>query len=167
MQKPDKVECAAELRARGKEIARDLENGINKLEIATRVSGKQSQTDWVSQFFAIAALVLCHSITSGPSLDSPAIQNTVGKALVMLRYKEKSISLTGSVWALCIVGCMVSPPDRPYFESLIVELVHASGGIGNTATVLKIMRKCWEMQQFDEADCRDAMSELEINALLI
>jgi hypothetical protein len=62
---------------------------------------------------------------------------------------------------------MVSPPDRPYFESLIVELVHASGGIGNTATVLKIMRKCWEMQQFNEADCRDAMSELEINALLI
>lgn len=38
-QKLDKVESSAELRARGNEIARDLENGINRLDIAIRVSG--------------------------------------------------------------------------------------------------------------------------------
>lgn len=56
---------------------------------------------------------------------------------------------------------------QPFFEKLMGDLMHGSGRFGNTATVIKIVNKCWEMQETGRADCRIAMSEMGVHALLI
>jgi hypothetical protein len=57
--------------------------------------------------------------------------------------------------------------NRPLFEMLMTDLVQKSGRIGNSATVWKIIRKCWEMQETKRADCRITMSEMGVQAILI
>jgi len=122
--------------------------------------------NWVSHIFALAALVLLHTIVSGPLPALPEIQSAVARSILVLENRPKTYSLTGSVWALCIIACMAQS-HRPFFETLMTGLTRKSGRFGNTATVLKIMRKCWEMQETGRADCQIAMSEMGVHAILI
>jgi hypothetical protein len=62
---------------------------------------------------------------------------------------------------------MAQLQNRPLVEILMTDLVENSGRIGNSATVWKIIRKCWEMQETQRADCRITMSEMGIQAILI
>jgi hypothetical protein len=62
---------------------------------------------------------------------------------------------------------MAQPLVQPLFESLMDELVRGAGRCGNSGTVLKIMKKCWEMQKTARVDCRTTMAEMGIHAILI
>ncbi|CAG7919109.1 unnamed protein product [Penicillium olsonii] len=189
-QEKDGLLSIRELATKGMEIETRLENGIMGLdqgEVSSvsntdkHLGGMQElwlinyvQGDaymeglrhWVSHLFALAALVLLHTIVSGPLPILPEIKGVVSRSIVVLEKRPKGCPLTGSVWALCIIACMAQS-DRPFFESLMGRLVCESGRFGNTATVFKIINKCWEMQETGRADCRIAMSEMGVHALLI
>lgn len=47
------------------------------------------------------------------------------------------------------------------------NMVRDSGRIGNSATVLKIVKKCWQLQETGRADSRITMREMGIWAILI
>lgn len=111
-------------------------------------------------------MVLLHTIVSGPLPALREIRSAVARSVVALQNRPKAYSLTGSVWALCVIVCMAEQ-HQPFFESLMVELVRECGRFGNTATVLKIMRKCWDMQKSGPADCRVTMGEMGVYAILV
>lgn len=172
-----------ELAGRGQEIEKRLETGLESLDLA-RVrplhphcpagfdlfqgyDDPESMSNWVTRLFALACLVLLHTVVSGPLPVLPEIQSAISRSIIALQNKPRTYSLTGSVWALCVIGCMAQPHTRPFFDNLMTDLVRRAGRCGNSATVLKIMRKCWEMQEKTRTDCRIAMSELDIHPILI
>lgn len=122
---------------------------------------------WVSRMFALAALVLLHTIISGPLPKLPEIQSAVSRTITALQTRPKSCPANGIVWALCITGSMAQPTVQLSFENLMAETLADHGRFGNCFTVLRIMRKCWELQKGGLADCKAAMSEMGICALLI
>lgn len=124
-------------------------------------------SNWVTRLFSLAALVLLHSTVSGPLPALPEIQSGVARSIVALHNRPWTYSLTGSVWALCVIGCMAQPHTRSFFENLMSDMVRESGRIGNSATVLKIIRKCWQLQETGRADSRITMREMGIRAILI
>lgn len=122
---------------------------------------------WVTRIFALACLILLHTIVSGPLPALPEIQSAVVRSITALQNKPKHYSLTGSVWALCVIGCMAQSHARLFFEDLMVELVRGAARCGNSGTVLKIIKKCWKMQETVNVDCTAAMAEMGIHAILI
>lgn len=124
-------------------------------------------SNWVTRLFALAALVLLHSTISGPLPALPEIQSAVARSMIALQNKPWAYSLTGSVWALCVIGCMAQPHTRYFWENLMSNMVRDSGRIGNSATVLKIVKKCWQLQETGRADSRITMREMGIWAILI
>lgn len=62
---------------------------------------------------------------------------------------------------------MAQPDAQLAFEDLMVDLVRHSARFGNLGTVLKIMRKCWKLQETESADCRSTMLKTGICAILI
>ena len=124
-------------------------------------------SNWVTRIFALACLVLLHTIVSGPLPALPEVQSAVARSIVALQSRPKHYSLTGSVWALCVIGCMAQPHVRPFFENLMAELVRGAGRCGNSETVWKIITKCWEMQETARVDSRATMAEMGIHAILI
>lgn len=84
-----------------------------------------------------------------------------------LQSRPGAYSLTGLVWALCVLGCMAQPPNQLLFEDLMANVVRDSARFGNCGTVLKIMRNCWKMQEMGLADCRITMSKMGICAILV
>ncbi|OQD89065.1 hypothetical protein PENANT_c003G05838 [Penicillium antarcticum] len=85
-----------ELASRGKEIERCLEGGIQDLDLARCAHpGVESSTNWVSRLFAYAALVLLHTIVSGPLPALPEIQSAVSRAIGTLQNRPQGYSLTG------------------------------------------------------------------------
>ncbi|CAG8127200.1 unnamed protein product [Penicillium salamii] len=166
-QEKDGLLSIRELASKGIEIETRLENGIKSLDQEEVGDAKmEGVRSWVSHLFALAALVLLHTIVSGPLPVLPEIRNVVSRSIAVLETRPKTCPLTGSVWALCIIACMAQP-HQPFFERLMGQLMRESGRFGNTATVQKIITKCWEMQETGRADCRIAMSEMGIHALLI
>lgn len=124
-------------------------------------------SNWVTRLFALAALVLLHSTVSGPLPALPEIQSAVARSMIALQNKPWTYSLTGSVWALCVIGCMAQSHARSFFENLMLGMVRESGRIGNIATVWKIIQKCWQLQERGPADSRSTMREMGIWAILI
>lgn len=122
---------------------------------------------WVSRMFALAALVLLHTIISGPLPKLPEIRSAVSRTIATLRTRPKSCPANGIVWAICVTGCMAPPTVQQSFESCMKEMLADHGKFGNCSTVLRVMRKCWELQQHGVADCKTAMVEMGICALLI
>lgn len=127
----------------------------------------ESQTTWVTRLFALACLVLLHTIVSGPLPALPEIQSAVSRSIIALQNRPRTYSLTGLVWALCVLGCMAQPPNQLLFENLMANVVRDSARFGNCGTVLKIMRNCWKMQETGRADCRITMAKMDICAILI
>ena len=121
----------------------------------------------MTRIFALACLVLLHTIVSGPLPALPEIQSAVARSITAIQNKPRHYSLTGSVWALCVIGCMAQPHTQPFFENIMVDLVRDSGRCGNSGTVLKIIKKCWEMQKTVRVDCRTTMAEIGVHAILI
>ncbi|KAL6918215.1 hypothetical protein FSST1_009710 [Fusarium sambucinum] len=127
-----------------------LQNGIVELEVAQNADTETPHATWVSHIFALAALVLSSTIVSGPWASLPEIKETVAKAVDLLRDWPRAITLQGLVWPLYIIGCMAETEQQGFFESLLTNLIRECGGIGNSGTVLKIMKNCWAMQHRDQ-----------------
>ncbi|KAK0761969.1 hypothetical protein N5P37_004769 [Trichoderma harzianum] len=157
-----------DLAVKGQRIESALENGIKQLEINEKgLTDKEINVLWVSRMFALAALVLLHTIISGPLPKLPEIQSAVSRTIATLHTRPKSCPANGIVWAICVTGCMAQPTVQQSFESCMKEMLADHGKFGNCSTVLRVMRKCWELQQHGVADCKTAMVEMGICALLI
>lgn len=174
-------------RAHGMEV--HLEKGIERIDATTEVKKpwlhEKSATDrailterfshqamdsnpqvrWVSRVFALAALVLLHVVVSGPIPTLPEIEDAVARGITAIQ--SGPCSSRGLVWAICVIGSMSSGGAQSFFEDLLTGLVRDSGRFGNSAAVLKILRKCWSKQKTSSIDCAAAMSELNMCALLI
>lgn len=125
------------------------------------------QVRWVSRVFALAALVLLHIIVSGPIPTLPEIRDTVARGIIAVQSGPRTSSSRILVWAICVMGSMSNADDQSFFDDLLTEMVRQSGGFGNSAAVLKILRYCWIKQKTNSIDCAAAMSELNMCALLI
>ncbi|EHK20467.1 uncharacterized protein TRIVIDRAFT_134018, partial [Trichoderma virens Gv29-8] len=157
-----------ELVFKGQQIESALENGLAHLDLNEKgFTDREMNVFWVSRIFALAALVLLHTIISGPLPRLPEIQGAVSRTITTLRARPKSCPANGIVWAMCITGSMAQPTVQQSFETCIKEMLADHGRFGNCSTVLRIMRKCWELQKHGVADCKSAMSEMGICALLI
>ncbi|KAG8355658.1 hypothetical protein FVEN_g6521 [Fusarium venenatum] len=138
-----------ELVIKCRNIETRLHNGIVELEVAKKTDTETLQATWVSHIFALAALVLSSTIVSGPWASIPEIKETVAKAVDLLRDWPRAIPLQGLVWPLYIIGCMAGVEQQGFFELLLTNLIRECGGIGNSGTVLKIMKNCWALQHRD------------------
>lgn len=127
----------------------------------------ESQTSWVSRLYALACLVLLHTTVSGPLPALPEIRDPVSRGITELHHRPRAYSLTGLVWAICVIGCMAQPDHQVLLEDLMADLVRHSARFGNLGTVLKIMRNCWKLQKTESADCRITMKKTGICAILI
>ncbi|KAL7947142.1 fungal-specific transcription factor domain-containing protein [Trichoderma barbatum] len=157
-----------ELAMKGQEIESALENGLAHLNLNKNgLTDREINVFWVSRMFALAALVLLHTIVSGPLPKLPEIQSAVSRIIATLGTRPKSCPVNGIVWAMCIAGSMAEPAVQQSFENCMKEMLDDHGRFGNCSTVLRIMRKCWGLQKHGVADCRAAMSEMGICALLI
>lgn len=133
----------------------------------TRPSPGPAITKTVTRVFATAALVQLHSITLDSRPSAPRIRSAVERTCSALRQIRNPQDLRGLIWPLCIAGCMSADPSRQQeFEALIGSALARNDDadadaephpdpesrgsaeqktdFGNSATVLKIMRKCWE-----------------------
>ncbi|CAH0014445.1 unnamed protein product [Clonostachys rhizophaga] len=167
---------ARELVGRGQGIESQLEEEIMKLssekdEVCPLPNVfptvMKSQANWISHIFALGALVQVHTIVSGPLPYLPEIQRTVQKCIDLLSARPCRCSLQGMVWPLCVLGCMAEPQSQSFFEELVSNMDKEYKGLGNSSTVLQIMRGCWGLQMGGRKDCTAAMSELNIHALLV
>ncbi|CAI7641023.1 unnamed protein product [Penicillium bialowiezense] len=123
-----------ELTQRGEEIQKRLTGGIDELD---RIRGKEDyepQTSWVTRLYALACLVLLHTTVSGPLPALPEIRDTVSRSIIELQNRPRTYSLTGLVWAICVLGCMAQPDGQLCFEDLMVDLID----IGYKTTYLSL-----------------------------
>ncbi|CAG8031893.1 unnamed protein product [Penicillium olsonii] len=174
----------SEMTRRGGEIKARLTTGIEELDLIrdVRIASPYSstctnlslqkenyepQTSWVTRMYALACLVLLHTTVSGPLPTLPEIRETVSRSIVELQGRPRAYSLTGLVWAICVVGCMAQADHQLLFEDLMADLVRHSARFGNLGTVLKTMRSCWKLQETESADCRTTMVKTGICAILI
>ncbi|VUC29896.1 unnamed protein product [Clonostachys rosea] len=158
---------ARELVNKGQAIESELEEKISLLCSTNDETCSKSHTIWITHIFALAALVQVHTVVSGPLPSLPEIQSTVQRAIDLLTSKPKNCSLQGIVWPLCVIGCMAEPRPQFFFENLISGMATEYRKLGNSSTVLQIMKGCWALQQNGRKDCTSAMSELNIHALLV
>lgn len=174
-----------ELALKGQQIEKSLEAGIEHLDSNAEVRINRMFLDavvdiimkgltdgevnvfWVSRIFALAALVLLHSIVSEPQPKLPEIQSVVWRTIDALQARPKSCPANGIIWALCVTSSMAQPAARHFFERFLDDMLVAHGKFGNCSTALRVIKKCWELQQHGPADCRAAMSELGICAIFI
>ncbi|KAK2604028.1 hypothetical protein N8I77_006989 [Diaporthe amygdali] len=154
-----------ELASRAHEMEVHLEKGIERIDATTEAMDSNPQVRWVSRVFALAALVLLHVVVSGPIPTLPEIEDAVARGITAIQ--SGPCSSRGLVWAICVIGSMSSGGAQSFFEDLLTGLVRDSGRFGNSAAVLKILRKCWSKQKTSSIDCAAAMSELNMCALLI
>lgn len=124
------------------------------------------QCNWVTRIFALAALVLLHTIVSGAIPTLPEIRDAVNRSVVALQRRRKEFPPRGLVWALWVTGRMATGGAQQFFEEFMLNLKHDSRGVGNCGTVLKIMRECWASRKKPQ-DCRTNMSRIDISVLLI
>ncbi|KAF3010441.1 hypothetical protein E8E14_000884 [Neopestalotiopsis sp. 37M] len=92
-----------ELVDRAREIEACLEQGLDTLGETTEAT-LESQVNWVSLVFTLAALVLLHSIVSGPLPALPEMKDTIRKGAVALRNGPKNSSANCLMWAICVLG---------------------------------------------------------------
>lgn len=92
----------------------------------------------------------------------------------MVREIQSSVETPSArriIWPICVVGSVASADQRPFFESLLKEVLNEAGGmVGNCHTVLEIMERCKEFQAEQEDvlwDCSGSMMRMGIRALLI
>ncbi|CAG8423415.1 unnamed protein product [Penicillium salamii] len=156
-----------ELTRRGDEIKARLNSGIEELDLTRNKENYEPQTSWVTRLYALACFVLLHTTISGPLPTLPEIRDTVTRSIIELQNRPRTYSLTGLVWAICVVGCMAQSDQQPLFEDLMADLVRHSARFGNLGTVLKIMRNCWKLQETESADCRITMVKTGICVILI
>ncbi|RGP66164.1 hypothetical protein FSPOR_6784 [Fusarium sporotrichioides] len=149
-----------ELVIRSREIETRLQSGIAELRLAIKGDNDITQAVWVSHIFSLASLVLSSTIVSGPWASLPEIKETVAKAVDVLQGWPRAISFTGLVWPLYVIGCMADAEQQGFFESLLGNLVEGCGGLGNSGTVLKIMKDFWASQEHRDKDGTDLANEL-------
>ncbi|KAL7928045.1 fungal-specific transcription factor domain-containing protein [Trichoderma chlorosporum] len=142
-----------ELAARGQQIENSIENGLAHLDLDEKsLTDREMNVSWVSRMFALAALVLLHTIISGPLPKLPEIQSAVSRTITTLQSRPKSCPANGI------------PTVQQSFENCMKERLTDHGRFGNCSTVLRIMRKCWELQKYSVVDCKTVMSEMGICA---
>ncbi|CAH0051350.1 unnamed protein product [Clonostachys solani] len=156
-----------ELVSKGQAIESELEERIGLLYSRKDETCSRPHTTWITHIFALAALVQVHTVISGPLPSLPEIQSTVQRAIDLLTSKPENCSLQGIVWPLCVIGCMAEPRLQFFFENLVSGMATEYRKLGNSLTVLQIMKGCWNLQQQGRKDCTTAMSELNIHALLV
>ncbi|KAJ5810765.1 hypothetical protein N7447_010281 [Penicillium robsamsonii] len=82
VQEKDVTLSISELARRGEEIKERLTMGIEKLDlIRDEQDNDEAQTIWVTRLFALACLVLLHTIVSGPLPALPEIKNATEELL--------------------------------------------------------------------------------------
>lgn len=138
----------------------------DSLEICEQAT-LESQVNWVSLVFTLAALVLLHSIVSGPLPALPEIKDTVRKGAVALRNGPKNSSANCLMWAICVLGSMADGETQPIYDDVLTNVIRSSGRLGNSTAVLEILKKCWSMGDANRLYCNQAMEELDICVLLI
>lgn len=156
-----------ELVSKGQAIESELEEKIGLLYFGKDETCSRPHTTWITHIFALAALVQVHTVVSGPLPSLPEIQITVQRAIDLLNSKPETCSLQGIVWPLCVIGCMAEPHLQYFFENLVSGMATEYRKLGNSSTVLQIMKGCWDLQKQGRKDCTIAMSELNIHALLV
>ncbi|ETS86726.1 hypothetical protein PFICI_00554 [Pestalotiopsis fici W106-1] len=114
-----------ELVDRSREIEVCLEQGLGTLGETTEAT-LESQVNWVSLVFTLAALVLLHTIVSGPQPALPEIKDTVRKGAVALRSGPKTSSFNGLMWAICVLGSMADEETQPVFDDVLTSMVRTS-----------------------------------------
>lgn len=112
--------------------------------LAVKSTNDNPQSIYVSHIFALAALVLLHTIVSGPWPSLNEIREAVEKSIILLQRWPKICSARGIVWALCILGCTAETPNQAFFDELMTKLDRESGRFGNIGTVLKLMKQYWD-----------------------
>lgn len=155
-----------ELVDRGREIEDCLQTGLQSLG-ATTEAALESQINWVSRVFALAAIVLLHTIMSGPQPNLPEIKDTVMKGAMALRNGPPKCSFNGLTWAICVLGSMADGVSQPTFSNVLTGMIRTSGRLGNSMAVLEVLKKCWSMPNGTRVDCSQLMGELDMCVLLI
>jgi hypothetical protein len=138
----------------------------DSLEICEQAT-LESQVNWVSLVFTLAALVLLHSIVSGPLPALPEIKDTVRKGAVALRNGPKNSSANCLMWAICVLGSMADGETQPIYDDVLTNVIRSSGRLGNSTAVLEILKKSWSMGDANHLYCNQVMDELDICVLLI
>ncbi|KIX05433.1 uncharacterized protein Z518_06305 [Rhinocladiella mackenziei CBS 650.93] len=125
----------------------------------------------VTRVFACAALVQLRTIVSGSFPDLPEVCHAVDRTISALQQVKDPQDMRGLIWPICISGCMAGPSRQSFFESLIKSVLgNGQQDFGNSATILRVMKKCWESRLMDpsqEWDWARAMAEMGICGLLV
>ncbi|EXJ77214.1 hypothetical protein A1O3_10372 [Capronia epimyces CBS 606.96] len=172
----------SDLLTRSQDIEAELEHGLARLDIQVHLDTNTIRrkgasipeppiTHTVTRVFASAALVQLHTIMSGAIPSLPEVRGAVDRTIGALEQVRELQDMRGLIWPICISGCMAEPSRQAYFETLVRDILgNSEQDFGNSATILRVMKKCWESRLLDEDqqwDWKRAMSELNICALLV
>lgn len=123
--------------------------------------------------FAEAALVQAAimRMTSVRSLGRSTVEQAVDRVLDEIKLAHDVVTARQIPWPACVAGCMASGDQRRSFEAMLLKSAEGRmGQVGNCGTVLKVMRRCWQLQDSQQGkiwDCSGTMQEMGISVLLI
>lgn len=141
------------------EIERDLKSGLARFVESSTANGPamssidrkgsislanfSAHSRYVSQIYALAALVYLHVIVSGPFPDLSEIRENVLQVREALRALPDPQLVRSLYWPILVTGSMAVPHEEQFFRDLISTsgITASSPGIG--WHVLTILEQCW------------------------
>lgn len=90
----------------------------------------------------------------------------MGRGITLVEEIQTIYSLSGAVWALCVIGSMAEEHAQLFFKKVFTDLIEDSGRFGNSLTAFKIVQECWAKQREDNGQGL-AIKDSSVRALLI
>lgn len=121
---------------------------------------------FVTRAFATAALVQLSTIIPGYDSETLSVHTMVDDNIAAIRSIDSTQDIRGLIWPICISGSMADSPEQQEFyeKTLKSALNGATRDFGNCATLLEILRWCWESRRAGETnherDWRHAMADI-------
>lgn len=131
-----------ELAVRAKAIEDALENGTRQLSSSSSSSPSEAVST-ITGIYATATLTYLHTVVSGLNPALVEIQQSVSRTIELLKQLSDWHLVPSLTWPLCVTGCMASPDQESFFQSLVFLAGIGPQSLKNTWTVLRIMRDVW------------------------
>lgn len=126
----------------------------------------------VTHVFATAALVQLNAVICRHVPETQSIHDTIDENIIAIKRIRDPQDFRGLIWPICISGSMADTSDQQEFyeSTLKLALNGAQRDFGNCATLLNILKWCWNTRRASDANYRKdwshAMADIGICLLV-